>query len=679
MTNLCRLLPFALLVIALAFMPAAWAQEATEEAAPTSTEAPTLTATDLPTAIPTETETPTTPPIETAIPTSTAEPEVTPEVTVWPTEAPVIPTEAPTEAPTQITVTVEMARAQVMLENPPNRAVINQAQPELRWQPDPAAAGYQVQLDNNGNFSSPVFDVIVPAGNSAVPAEPLADGRYFWRVRSLDAENNPDQWSRRFRFTVDTEAPGYPVLRAPRDGATTRDSTPRLTWRKVRGASAYRVDVATDAAFSNLVVNSAEVKPSNFTPLSSLAQGMYYWRVQAGDAAGNWSGWPPEYRSFVIALQRAPADGHTFTNGNAKPTRFTWQRMPGALNYQLQVAADSAFNTLVHTSPALTATNYRLPAALDNGIYYWRVNVDMGGGLLLSPVGWRFTVSPPPPGRTALQSPANNITTNNPAPLLAWNAAAGATSYEVMLDNNGNFQSPEFTAITNDTTAQVNPALAADGRYYWRVRALNEWGVGGRWSKRYRYTLDTTPPAVPELRSPANGAAVLNTRIPFKWKPNSDAAFFDFQLSTNGAFDSSALSVMLSSAKYKPVSSLLYTTYSWRVQAVDAAGNRSAWSEVWQLQVQSAEGAAPLPHRYTTATPVLTWAPFTWATAFEVQVDDHANFSSPVYSDNGLAGGATSVTLPPLTNGTWHWRVRARHSSGVWTGWSSHVFTVEVS
>src|SRR5690606_7274012 len=278
-------------------------------------------------------------PTETAIPTSTAEPEVTPEVTVWPTEAPVIPTESPTLAP----VTVEAARAQVTLENPPNRAVINEAQPELRWQPDPAAAGYQVQLDNNGNFSSPVFDVIIPGGNSTAPAEPLADGRYFWRVRSLDAESNPDQWSRRFRFTVDTEAPGYPVLRAPRDGAITRDSTPRLTWRKVRGANVYRVDVATDAAFSNLLISNAEVSKPNFTPSSLLMQGTYYWRVQAGDAAGNWSGWPPEYRSFVGALQRTPADSHTFTNGNAKPTRFTWQRMPGALNYQLQVAEDSAF------------------------------------------------------------------------------------------------------------------------------------------------------------------------------------------------------------------------------------------------------------------------------------------------------------------------------------------------
>ncbi len=675
MTNLRGLLPFTLLLVVLAFMPAAWAQEATEEAEPTNTEVPTLTATDLPIATPTETETetPTALPTETAIPTSTAEPSATPEVTVWPTETPAMPT----EAPTQISVTVEAARAQVTLENPPNRAVIGEAQPELRWQPDPAAAGYQVQLDNNGNFSSPVFDVIVPGGNSAVPAAPLPDGRYFWRVRSLDADNNPDKWSRRFRFTVDTEAPGYPVLRVPRDGATTRDSTPRLTWRKVRGASVYRVDVALDETFGNLVVNSAEVTKPNFTPPSSLLQGTYYWRVQAGDTAGNWSDWPPEYRTFVVALQRKPADNHTFTNGNAKPVRFTWQRMPGALNYQLQVATDSAFNTLVHTSPALTATNYRLPAALDNGIYYWRVNVDMGGGLLPSPVGWRFTISPPPPGRPALQSPANNTTANNPAPLLTWNAAAGAISYEVMLDNNGNFHSPEFTAITSDTVIPVSPALAADGRYYWRVRALNEWGVGGRWSKRYRYTLDTTPPAVPELRSPANGAAVRNTRMPFKWKPNPDVAFFEFQLSTNGDFGASALSVMLGSGKYKPVNSLLYTTYSWRVQAVDAAGNRSAWSEVWQLEVQSGDSAAPLPHRYTTATPVLTWVPLTWATAFEVHVDDHASFSSPIYSNNGLAGSATSVTLPPLTNGTWHWRVRARHSSGVWTGWSSHTFTVE--
>ncbi len=678
--NQVRKLLLLLLIGLLMFAAGVGAQdEATAEVTP---EAPTETATDVPTSTPTLTETPTetqtataTPvPTETAteLPTSTPEVTATDEATASATPEVDVPTSTATVIPP-----MEMGR--VALENPPDGAFTANSQPELRWQPVQTAVSYEVQLDNNRNFNSPEFTASGLTALSVVPGSALADGLYHWRVRAYDGSGTPGSWSRHYTFRVDTRAPGFPQQTAPKNAITTSNSRPRLAWRKVGDASMYRLQVAADSNFSSLIISDADTSSPNYTPSDPLPQGTYYWRVQAGDAAGNWSGWEDGvYQRFTVALQVGPKDEAVFKTQNPAVTRFTWKAMPGALSYQLQVAADSGFTTLEHTSPVLSGTNYRLPTALDYGSYYWRVNVDMGSGVVTSPVSWRFTISPLPPGRSNLQSPANKTISANAAPLLQWAAVPGAASYEVQFDNNGNFNSPEFSSILGGTSVTVSPPLTNDGRYYWRVRALNGLGVGGVWSRRFTYTLDTEAPPVPQLRTPANGSSTTTLRQPFKWQATPGTTHYEFQLSSTGSFGAPALTVLSKRPNYKPVSNLLYTTYSWRVQAVDAAGNASGWSEVWQVTVESSASAAPQPNRYTTATPTLTWAPMSWANLIEIQVDDHANFSSPIYQNNALSGSTTQVTLPALVNGTWHWRARARHSSGTWTAWSQHTFTVEV-
>jgi hypothetical protein len=91
--------------------------------------------------------------------------------------------------------------------------------------------------------------------------------------------------------------------------------------------------------------------------------------------------------------------------------------------------------------------------------------------------------------------------------------------------------------------------------------------------------------------------------------------------------------------------------------------------------------AAPSINYYTTATPTLTWNRVTWATGYQIQVDNNADFSSPAYSNIITSGAILAQTMPtgPLHNGTWYWRVRARHSDGTWGTWSAAgTFVIEV-
>ncbi|MCB0644161.1 MAG: hypothetical protein KDC44_21100, partial [Phaeodactylibacter sp.] len=84
--------------------------------------------------------------------------------------------------------------------------------------------------------------------------------------------------------------PPAPQLLTPVDGATDVATNPTLTWAASTGVDSYRVVVATDAGFSNVVVD--ETTGNTSWMLSGLTQGSgYFWRVRGTNASGNgpWS------------------------------------------------------------------------------------------------------------------------------------------------------------------------------------------------------------------------------------------------------------------------------------------------------------------------------------------------------------------------------------------------------
>ncbi len=77
--------------------------------------------------------------------------------------------------------------------------------PTLSWNPVTDAAGYEIQVDNNPNFSSLEYeDKTIAAGITSKMIEVPEDGRYYWRVRALRDGNSPGRWSAVDTFFVDT-------------------------------------------------------------------------------------------------------------------------------------------------------------------------------------------------------------------------------------------------------------------------------------------------------------------------------------------------------------------------------------------------------------------------------------------------------------------------------------------
>jgi hypothetical protein len=436
----------------------------------------------------------------------------------------------------------------------------------------------------------------------------------------------------------------------------------------------------------------------------------YGFRSRATDQAGNVEAWPSSADAQTSVVSSAPLND-LFANAlviNALPFTFTedvngstvsgndpamciydrsntvWFRYTASATQTLNLNTegsdnyDTVIGVYTGSEGALTLiacdddSGSELRSSLNltanAGTTYHIMVARYGSTPVSGPAMLTFSalVTAPPPA-PVLVAPANAALTNNSGPMLMWNPATNASNYRVQIDNNSDFSSPAQDTTTVDTTYAA--AALADGRYYWRVRGLNALGTAGPWSSARYFTVDTLAPAAPLLTAPRDGLTVTTNRPALSWGASAGATRYELQLDTVNP----PIAIVSSSTarSYTPPSALLLTRYYWRVRALDAAGNVSPWSDVRSISITSAANTAPPRNRFQTSTPTLSWSAVTWATGYEIQVDNNSTFTSPEYSSGLLPAGTLSQTTGPLADGTYYWRARARRADGAWGPWST--------
>ncbi|MCB9452717.1 MAG: hypothetical protein H6672_14865 [Anaerolineaceae bacterium] len=576
-----------------------------------------------------------------------------------------------------------------VLMSPANNAFTNDTTPTLDWDAVAGATGYEVQWATNSRFTTDFGSATVtdPTTDYTLPTLPDTPGtRYYWRVGAINNLDVVGRWSRTWYFTLDTTEQDAPVLASPADGAIVSNTRQPFTWRSVRGANGYFFDLDDDAGFGSPLYDNFAVTSTRFIPPTSIPQALYYWRVQSKDAAGN-AGPESVVRTVTFNITTLPRDGSAiFTSGTTANVALRWARVIGATSYTVYLYDDDTCTTPHTGYPLDMGTLLTKTQTLDQGVYCWRVKavgVDAGE----PPVASIFTVSSPALLPPTLVSPANNAFINDTTPTLDWDAVINAAEYEVQWATNSRFTT-DFgsTTVTDPTTEYTLPTLpdTPGTRYYWRVATINSLGVVGRWSRVFFFTLDTVPPDVPTQRAPSDQSVTTTNPPTFTWLRAAGA--FSYEI----ALDTSTPTVPTDTARgtsYRPPSPLLYTTYYWMVRSVDRAGNVSDWSNAgdpWEVKINSRNLVAPVLNRYATGNPspmdlppTVCWSPISWAEGYEVVVDNNTNFSSPVYTNAGIAAGTQCVTIDPLPDGTYYWRVRAVRTGPAATWSSVGTFTVE--
>ncbi|MGO4574630.1 FecR domain-containing protein [Cupriavidus sp. 2TAF22] len=141
------------------------------------------------------------------------------------------------------------------------------------WAEVAGAAQYEFEVAADADFSQGAVQA-----RAAAPAasRPLAPGRWWWRVRSVDAAGQPGPWGEPVAFA---QEPSPPQPRLEDDGGDTL----RIAWPAAAAggaggaAQAYRLQMASDAAFTRIV---ADVRSeTNEARLPRPGSGSYFVRV----------------------------------------------------------------------------------------------------------------------------------------------------------------------------------------------------------------------------------------------------------------------------------------------------------------------------------------------------------------------------------------------------------------
>ena len=547
----------------------------------------------------------------------------------------------------------------------------------VRWRALPAVSSYRLQVSLDSLFVGVVLDDSLVADTSRQISSLANQTKYFWRVRAKNAAGTGG-WSSIWNFTTVPSLPGPPALIAPPNGASNVPTTLNLSWNASTGATSYRVQVSADQSFGSTTFDSSGITGTTATPHGLLTSTLYYWRVDAANAAGT-TGWSSVWSfTTVPAPPPTPVLQSPPNNATGQPTSLplSWSRSAGASVYRLQLSVSSVFGTTVIDDSTITDTSRQSGPLLNSTSYYWRVEARNPGGWSNWSPAWTFTTSPAPPGVPTLQAPANGAT-NQPAILtLIWNTVSGASGYWLQLATSAAFT----VVIRNDslltaTADQVGP-LADSTTYFWRVRARNTGGLSD-WSNTWQFTtarVAPPPPAVPALASPLNGAGNQPLSLALSWNTSSGAAFYHLQLSTSSSLNPLLLedsSMTVTSRDVGPLSNS--TAYYWRVRARNSGGV-SGWTAPWAFTTTAPPppppdlSSPPNGATYQATSVTLQWTPASGASAYRLQVSRTTSFATSVLDDTSVA--ASSRQVGPLTSNTiYYWRVRARNA-GAWGDWS---------
>ena len=122
---------------------------------------------------------------------------------------------------------------------------------------------------------------------------------YCYRVRAYNSAGNSGYSSQKCATTLST-----PILSSPSNGATLNTNTVTLTWNPVTGADGYAIKVSKISCGEGDIFNGASISCQQ--QISNLANGVYYWQVQA--AATTYPGLSAYSicRYFTIAVE--PSD-----------------------------------------------------------------------------------------------------------------------------------------------------------------------------------------------------------------------------------------------------------------------------------------------------------------------------------------------------------------------------------
>ncbi|MFA5309672.1 MAG: hypothetical protein WC370_09350 [Dehalococcoidales bacterium] len=218
------------------------------------------------------------------------------------------------------------------------------------------------------------------------------------------------------------------------------------------------------------------------------------------------------------------------------------------------------------------------------------------------------------PTTAAISAHTITVTAGTATASATFTVTASATTVSASADGNtvgssvviwgSGFLNNSLVTVTYDGTKITESTAGADGHFVTSPFQIPASAHGdhviavtdGVNTESVTFTLESTPPSVPTGAAPASGASLKKPYL-FDWNDVTDASApvkYELQIATDTGFSADSLvlnktGLMESQYKLTEAEGLNLSSdlgvYYWRIRAVDAASNDSAWTSPGQFKV----------------------------------------------------------------------------------------------
>ncbi len=524
------------------------------------------------------------------------------------------------------------------------------------------------------------------------PATALGQGAHSFTVTATDAAGNVSAPSAAYAITIDTTAPGAPVIGAVADdvspltgnvanGGFTNDTIPVISGT---GAEANAIVSVYDNGTLLGTTNANGAGAWTFTPPAALPQGLHSFTATAADAAGNVSAPSAAYAVTVDTTPPGapvinPTDGGAVT-GTAEPNTTINLDIGNNGSIDATVPVDASGNW-----------SYTPPTVIPDDTVISATATDPAGNTS-GPGTATVDVAAPPP------APVITAVTDDVAPVVGNVANAGATNDTIPVVSGAGAQANATISVYDNGTLLGTTTANGAGAWSFTPPAALPQGphsftatttIGGNVSlpsAAYAVTIDTATPGIPVIGSVtddigaivgvvANGGVTDDTRPAIAGtgaEANATISVYD-----NGTLLGTTTANGAGAWSFTPAAALPQGAHSFTVTATDAAGNASAPSAAYAVTIDTAAPAVPVIGSVTDdVAPVVGNVANGGTTNDTIPViagtGAEANATISVFDNGTLLGtttangaGAWSFTPPAaLPQGPHSFTVRATDAAG---------------
>jgi hypothetical protein len=462
-----------------------------------------------------------------------------------------------------------------------------------------------------------------PAGTFTFTTTALASGTHTLSATATDVAGNVSAASSAFTINVDTAAPNAPVITAVSDnvapntadlssGASTNDTTPTLTFSAESGSTVQVYDGTT------LLGTATESPAGTFTfTATALATGTHTLSATATDAAGNVSAASSAF-SINVDTDAPNAPVITAVSDNVVPN--TADLSSGAstndTTQTLTLTAEAGSTVLVYDGTTLLGNATESPAgtftfttaALASGAHTLSATAtDAAGNVSAASSTFTLNVDTAVPNAPLIvavsddQAPntgnlGTGASTNDSTPTLTFSAEPGSTVqvYDgtTLLGTATESPAGSFTFTT---------AALATGTHTLSATATDAAGNVSAASSTVTLKVDTAPPSAPVIAAVSDDQAPSTGNLGTGASTNDSTPTLTFSAEPGGTVQVYDGTTLLGTATESPAGTFTFTTaalatgtHTLSATATDAAGNVSAGSSIFTLNVDTSAPNAPL-------------------------------------------------------------------------------------